>query len=121
MIPKYPRSQRPLPIVKWVESFTDYLNRCIGTRFLPLLYVIYLSEIFDPVCLPLKNDQPYSEFRDFIKGDMVARESHASGLFKTDSAMVYYKLEEATRTTTYAALITPFQRRNDGHAAFLAL
>ena len=34
---------------------------------------------------------------------------------------VYYALEEATRSTSYAASIKPFQRSKNGHSALLAL
>jgi hypothetical protein len=42
-------------------------------------------------------------------------------LFREDNASVYHFLEEATRTTAYAASIKPFQRRMDGSGAWLAL
>ena len=119
--PDTPKITKTLPIMKWVESFTDHLNRCIGVRKVPLSYVIRSSAAADPVCPPLKTDQPYSDEHGSVEEDMIARASHASGLFKSDNATVYYKIEEATRTTTYAASIAPFQRAKNGRAAFLAL
>ena len=52
---------------------------------------------------------------------MIARVSHTNGLFRTNSAAVYYKLEEKTRTIAYVASITLVQPKKDGRAAFLAL
>ena len=70
---------------------------------------------------PQAPNQPYSEEHGSIKNDMVARASHNHGLFKDDNASVYYKLEEATRSTPYADTIKPFQRRKNGRAAFESL
>ena len=103
------------------KSFCDHLHRCIGVRNVPLAYVIRKTVTVDPVCPPLKGNQPYSDLHSSVEGDMIARSSHLHGLYKDNNATVYYKLEEATRTTTYAALIAPFQKKKDGRAAFLAL
>jgi hypothetical protein len=42
-------------------------------------------------------------------------------LYQDDNANVYYRLEEATHRTAYAALIKPFQRTKGGRGAFQAL
>ena len=39
-------------------------------------------------------------------------------MYRDDNAQVYYKLEEATRGTQYAATIKPFQKRRNGREAF---
>ena len=41
--------------------------------------------------------------------------------FRDDNSVVYYHLEEATRGTSYAASIKPFQRGKDGRGAWKAL
>ena len=51
----------------------------------------------------------------------VARASHDHPLYKGDNAKVYYYLEEATRSTSYAASIKPYQRGKDGRGAWEAL
>jgi hypothetical protein len=56
-----------------------------------------------------------------VIGELVARASHKHALFRDDKASVYHYLEEATRTTAYAASIKLFQRRKDGRGAWLAL
>ena len=38
-----------------------------------------------------------------------------------DNETIYHKMEVATRGTSYAASITPFQRRKDGRGAFMAI
>ena len=42
------------------------------------------------------------------------RAAHTHALFRDDNYVVYYHLEEATRGTSYAASIKPFQRGKDG-------
>lgn len=42
-------------------------------------------------------------------------------MYRDDNAKVYYLLEEATRSTAYAASIKPLQRAKDGRGAWRAL
>jgi hypothetical protein len=56
-----------------------------------------------------------------IEIELIARASHGHLLFREDNLTVYYKLEEATRATSYAALIKPYQRTKNGREAWLAL
>ena len=52
---------------------------------------------------------------------MIAQASHTHAMFRDDNAAVYYALEEATHSTSYAASIKPFQRTKNGRGALLAL
>mmetsp|Transcript_5887 Transcript_5887/g.9037 ORF Transcript_5887/g.9037 Transcript_5887/m.9037 type:complete len:180 (-) Transcript_5887:27-566(-) len=47
------------------------------------------------------------------------RAAHDHPLFPEDNGRVYYDIEEATRSTKYAATIKPYQRRKDGRGAWL--
>lgn len=38
--PDTPKISKALPVIKWVETFRDHLNRCIGVRNIPLTYVV---------------------------------------------------------------------------------
>ena len=49
------------------------------------------------------------------------RASHNHPNYRVDNEKVYFKLEEATRGTRYAASLKPFQRRKDGRGAFFAI
>ena len=64
---------------------------------------------------------PYSEHHGSVEEELLPQASHSDGLFPTNNAAVYYKLEEATRTTTYAASIAPLSRKKDGHSVFVSL
>ena len=77
--------------------------------------------LFQAPCLPLKPDQLFSEKHGSVEGDLVHCASHGYGLYKSDNASVYFKLEESTRGTPQTDSISPFQRKNDGRGAFMAL
>lgn len=119
--PEVPKISKALPIIKWTEAFKDYLNRVIGVRMIPLAYVIREDVAVPAQAPPLAQDQPHSAEHGSVEADLVARASHANALYRDDNGTVYYKLEEATRSTSYADSIKPFQRAKDGRAAWLAL
>ena len=56
-----------------------------------------------------------------MEGELIARASHTHARFRDDNSVVYYHLEEATRGTSYAASIKPFQKAKDGRGAWKAL
>ena len=56
-----------------------------------------------------------------MEGELIARASHTHALFRDDNSVVYFHLEEATRGTSYAASIKPFQKVKDGRGAWKAL
>ena len=57
----------------------------------------------------LENNRPHSEEHGSVENKLIARASHKHELFCEDNAKVYYHLEEASRGTSYAASIKPFQ------------
>jgi hypothetical protein len=119
--PETPKISKALPVIKWTEAFRDFLYRVVGVRTIPLCYVIR-DTVHVPATAPaLAQNQPHSNEHESVEGELVARASHEHALFRDDNASVYHYLEEATRSTTYAASIKPFQRRKDGRGAWLAL
>jgi hypothetical protein len=87
----------------------------------PLCYVIRETVNVPAAAPALAQNQPHSNEHESVTGELVARASHEHALFRDDNASVYHYLEEATRSTPYAASIKPFQRRKDGRGAWLAL
>ncbi len=120
-VPEVPKITKALPIIKWTEAFDDYLHKKIGQRNIPLAYVTREDAAVPAVAPPLATNLPHSEEHGSVEGDLVARASHAHALYRDDNSAVYYALEEATRGTSYAASIKPFQRAKDGRAALAAL
>ena len=88
---------------------------------IPLAYVFRKDEEVPAMAPPLQAGQPHSEAHGSIEGEMIARASHTHAMFRDDNAAVYYALEEATHSTSYAASIKPFQRTKNGCGALLAL
>ena len=116
-----PKISKSLPIIKWTEAFQDHLHRVTGVRMIPLAYVTRKDENVPAVAPPLQAGQPHSEVHGSIEGEMIARASHTHAMLRDNNAAVYYALEEATRSTSYAASIKPFQRTKNGHGALQAL
>jgi hypothetical protein len=120
-IPEVPKITKALPIIKWTQAFADFLHRVIGVRMIPLAYVIRDEVDVPAAAPPLMAGQPHSIEHGSVEAELVARARHNHGLYRDDNANVYYKLEEATRSTPYAASIKPFQRAKNGRGAFRAL
>ena len=119
--PEVLKITKTLPIMKWTEAFQDYLHRVIGVRVIPLAYVTCTNSDVPIPASPLAPSQPHSEAHGSIEYEWVERASHEHPLFRDDNSEVYFKLEEATRGTTYAASIKPFQRAKNGRGAYAAL
>ena len=119
--PETPKISRGLPILKWTEAFPDFLRQVIGVRMIPLFYVIRTSSTVPVVPPGLAAGQPYSTEHGSVEEELIIRASHNHVLFNDDNGKVYHYLEEATRSTSYAASIKPFQRLRNGRAAWFAL
>ena len=118
--PVVPKTSKTLSIIKWTEAFTDFLHRKIGVRMVPLAYVV--REVVDPPAPPpLATNLPHSTEHNLVEGELIAQASHAHPLFRDDNSAVYYLLEEATRGTSYAPTIKPYQRSKHGRDAWRSL
>ena len=112
--PEVPKITKALPIIKWTEAFQDFLNSVIGARMIPLVYVIQIDSQVPGNAPPWAVNQPHSTEHGSVEGELVARAAHTHELYRDDNSVVYYHLEEATRGSSYAASIKPFQRGKDG-------
>ncbi len=57
--PEVPKTTKALPVVKWTETFRDYLHRVIGVHVIPLACVIR-SEANVPATGPQAGGTPHS-------------------------------------------------------------
>ena len=120
--PEIPKITKSLPMMQWAESFPDTLHRCIGVRnYIPLSYLIRKDIVPGVPLPPLHTNLPHSEAAGSIQNEMIARANHSHPNYKIDNAKLYSKLEEATRSTVYAASIKPFQRTRNGRDAYKAI
>ena len=118
---KFPRFLRLCLSSNGLKPSRTFLHRIIGVRLIPLAYVIREKVEVPAAAPPLATDQPHSSLHGSVEAELVARASHGHPLYRDDNSAVYYALEEATRTTIYAASIKPFQRAKDGRGAWLAM
>ena len=118
--PDTPCITRTLPIIKWTESFEEFLHQVLGVNHVPLSYIIREQEL---VGAPptLINNRSYSQEHQSVEGELIARASHGTAHYTADNATVYKYIEEATRETRYHSSITPFSRRKNGRGAWKAL
>jgi antitoxin component of RelBE/YafQ-DinJ toxin-antitoxin module len=86
---------RGLPVVKCKEAFNDFLNRVIGSRYIPLAYVVPSDPIVPNQDPPLMNNQPWSTVHGSVEAQSIVHASHDRALIKDDNALFYYYIEEA--------------------------
>ena len=118
--PELPKVSRSLPVVQWTEAFSIYLDRTLGSRDIPLSYVIRENEV-PPVIQNLQNRRPYSTNHSSVNEELIARASHTHELFSTDNQYVFDYIEEALRTTAYSATLAGFKRAKNGRGAWFAI
>ena len=119
--PETPKISKALPVIKWTEAFQDFLNRKIGNRNIPLVYITRNEPNPPAAALPLAPGQPHSMEHGSVEAELIAWASHTHTLFRNDNSALYFLLEKATRSTPYAVSIRPFQRNRDGKGAWKAL
>ena len=119
--PSVPKIVKGMHLTKWSEAFLDFLSRYVGRRSIPLSYVTRETVALPVTPPPLLPNLPYSEAHGSVEGELVARASHTHPNYRDDNQAVYFFLEEATRSTSYAASISPFQRSKNGRDAFMAI
>ena len=117
--------------MKWTEDFSDFTRRVIGTRTIPLSYAIretvnvpsavaVLSRLSGSMAETLRQ-QPFSDDFGSVEEELIGRATHSHPLYCDNNATIYFFLEEATRSATYASSIQPYSQRKDGRNAWLAL
>jgi hypothetical protein len=119
--PDVPKLTKNLKIIAWSEAFTDFLARVIGVRNAPLTYVIRPEVDVPAEAPPLIARHPHSAEHASVEGELIARLSHASPVFRDDNHAVYHFLEEATRGTVYGKTLKPFTRSKNGREAYLSV
>ena len=87
--PEVLKISEALPIIKWTETFQDFLNRVIGVRTIPLAYVTRPTVDVLVNAPPLAPNKPHSDEHGSVEAELVARASHAHELYRDDNAEVY--------------------------------
>ncbi|KAL3933286.1 MAG: hypothetical protein SGARI_003740 [Bacillariaceae sp.] len=119
--PEVPKITKQCPILPWTESFPEFCQRKLGSRTIPLSYVIRDDVTVSATCPGIATGKPHSEEYGSVEAELVARASHTHSLYRDDNATVYHDLEVACRGTIYAATIKPFKRSRNGRGAWESL
>ena len=112
--PEVPNITKALPIIKWVETFQDFLHL---TLMIPLAYVICANANVPAQPPQLTVNQPHSDEHGSMETELVAHSSHTHALYHDDNLLVYFHLKEANQGTTYATSI----RHKNGRGLWMAL
>ena len=107
--PETPMISKALPVIKWTEAFQNFLNKKIGNRNIPLVYIIQDEPDPPAAAPPLAPGPPHSIEHRSVEAELIAQASHTHALFRNDISDLYFLLEEAIWSTPYAASIKPFQ------------
>ena len=107
--------------MKWTKAFSNFARRVIGTRTIPLSYVIRETVAVPAAAPPLMTNQPYAEVFGSAEEELIDRATHTHPLYRDDNTSLYFYLEEATRSKMYTSSIQRFSRRKDGRGAWFAI
>ena len=69
--PEIPKVTKALPIIKWSEAFVDHCNCKIGSRTIPLVYVVRNNSAVRGVIPTLATDLPHSELNGSVEADLI--------------------------------------------------
>jgi len=119
-----PRINKALPVLKWAEVFRNFLYTIIGSRNVPLAYIIRTEANVENAAdqLPaLQYGKPHSEDAGSIIIELINSASHTHPNFSIDNGEVFDLVEQAARNTQYMGSIQPFKRRRDGRSAYNAI
>ena len=117
-VPDTPKITCGLNVMKWSEPFIDDCHRYIGVWKVPLAYTIWTDAYLPAVRSPIVGGQPQLIDVGLIDMELIMRASYNHPKYRVDNDKVYFKLEEATRSTRYAASLKPFQYRKDIRGEF---
>ena len=119
--PAVPTLSKNVTPLRWLESFKDCLSRTFGVRSCPISYVIRPNVTVTPEANdPLIPGNAFGASGSVLE-ELILRLNHTDPLFRTDNAMVYSMLDQASRNTIYAPTIKPFSRTRNGRSAWLAI
>ena len=92
-----PQISQKLYVVRWTETFLNFLSRIVGAMNVPLVCVVQATDVVDDaVPFSLMDDDCCTEDARSSEEELTKRVSHVRPLFKKDNTAANYMLEEAT-------------------------
>lgn len=110
-----PKIMKTLTVMKWTESFPEFLSRVVGVRMIPLSYVLREHEDIPVTSPPLAPDQAHLLGHGSVEEVPKKRANLSHALYHDNNGKVSHYIEVATRSTIYVASIKPFQRSWNGN------
>ena len=119
--PSVPALSKNVTPICWIELFKDCLFWTYGVRSCPISYVICdEANVQNEAVDPLLPGCAYG-ISGSVTEELISRLNHVGPLYRSDNALVYSLLDQATRNTIYAPTIKPFARTKNGRAAWMAI
>ena len=99
----------------WKEKFTNYCECCVGTRNIPIDYILNRIDVVPNDMSIATINTPFSH--EFISSNA----THIGEKFNSDSSLVFTLLENDLRDTPGWNHISSFKRNRDGRSAWKSL
>ena len=96
-----PKINRSTTMLRWLDAFTDYLSHQVGSRNIPLAYVVRAEEAVPAAVPALAQNRPYSTTHGSVETELVARASQTHPKFQEDNKHVYILISEAIRGSPF--------------------
>ena len=116
-----PKITNNVSIMKWSEAMSDHLSLRIGIMMIPLSYVVRKKVEMDHVLPPKSEGNPHSTKYSSVESDMIHLASHDNPWCREDNSKVGNILKKYKIGNMYTSIIKPFQKREDGRAAFMSI
>ena len=117
---KLPVVSKTFGIVKAMDLVPGHLRDRLGSRKVPLAYVIR-ENVQPPTLGNLKVDECVGESYDTLADELIAHTPHSGSEFAEDNAKVFQILQDMIQGTSFESSIKSFQRARNGRGAYRAL
>ena len=84
--PEVQKISKNLRIMKCTKAFSDFARQVIGTRTIPLSYVIRDTIAVPADAPPLMTNQPYAEVFGSVEEELIDRATHTHPLYRDNNA-----------------------------------
>ena len=116
-----PRFTKDKLVYKWLESFQQHLSEKIGVRNAPLTYLIRPTIAALAAMLQRAALQPFSLNYLSVEEELKFCITHTHNLFRADNRALFHLIDRAVIGHVVSATIAPYQRSQNGRAAYNAI
>ena len=117
---KLPVVSKTFGIVKAMDLVPGHLRDRLGSRNIPLSYIIR-DEVTPPALRPLKLDDCVGEEYSSLAEELVIHTPHVGSEYVEDNTKVFQIIQDMVQGTSFESSIKSFQRSRNGRGAYRAL